>query len=181
MKISKGEYLIKTRERIFRETFKSAQLLNLTVLYYDFDFSKEELISICNKLIENDSKLDDVNWCIENTFKLEKMLGSPISSIIREFPYRSRIKMMGGIPRGDMQVVNIANESSSKAITSLFLLVVSTMIDEKKWDRNNIETWWQHMKENSENYKKGMTDSFIAEYFKEQIDVEITDTEDNKI
>ena len=85
MKISKGEYLIKTRERIFRETFKSAQLLNLTVLYYDFDFSKEELISICNKLIENDSKLDDVNWCIENTFKLEKMLGSPISSIIREY------------------------------------------------------------------------------------------------
>ena len=47
------------------------------------------------------------------------------------------------------------------------------MIDEKKWDRNDIETWWQHMKENSENYKKGMTDSFIAEYFKEQIDVDI--------
>lgn len=162
-------------DKVFCETFKSLQLLNFTVLYYNFNMGTEELKKVNDLMHENNGIiLDDVVTYDDALAKVDKELGYDVRHIVKEFPYRARVKMMGGMPKQkNMQYMNMANLESLSAVESLFMLVCYTMMKSFKWHKPQIELWWRNMKDNSMNYANGMKDEFIVQYFMDQIDLKL--------
>ena len=156
-------------DRVFCETFKSLQLLGFTVLYYNFNMETKELTEFNNRLHKNnDTILEDFDLYDKTIQKIEKIWGKKVNHVIKEFPYRARVKMMGGLPKqkNGMQAFNMANLQTFSAIESFIVLSFSTLMEiDKKFNKTQMDLFWSNMKSNAENYSNGMTDQFIVDYF----------------
>lgn len=88
-------------DRVFCETFKSLQLLGFTVLYYDFGMETDALTDFNNRMHEKNAELlDSADRYDAAVEKIDKRWNCILSRKIMEFPYRQRVKMMGGLPKG---------------------------------------------------------------------------------
>lgn len=104
-------------DRVFCETFKSLQLLGFTVLYYDFGMETDALTDFNNRMHEKNAELlDSADRYDAAVEKIDKRWNCILSRKIMEFPYRPRVKMMGGLPKGKvgLQSFNMANMQSYK-------------------------------------------------------------------
>lgn len=174
-KHTSSQNLMNLKKSAFCNTFDSMQLLNLTVLYYNFNFSKEKLKVVGDMYIKSDHQLlDNIELCSVVESKITHVLGYSMRDIVKKFPYRSVSKMMNVKIRGNTHAITTVYNSALQAIYSLTLLVLDIMIDHYHWSKTEIELWWSNIVSNAENYKYGMTDQFITEYFKDQIDLEIS-------
>ena len=164
-------------DRVFCETFKSLQLLGFTVLYYDFNMETTALTDFNNRMHEKNAELlDSTDLYDAAVDKIEKLWNCKLSKKIMEFPYRPRVKMMGGLPKGKvgLQSFNMANLQSYSAIESFLVLTFSVLIERnRRFGKTQMDLFWSNLKANSENYAKGMTDRFIVEYFQDQLNLQL--------
>lgn len=164
-------------DRVFCETFKSLQLLGFTVLYYDFGMETDALTDFNNRMHEKNAELLDSAERYDTAVeKIDKLWNCKLSHKIMEFPYRPRVKMMGGLPKGKvgLQVFNMANMQSFSAIESFLVLTFSVLMEKnKRFGKSQMDLFWANIKANSENYAKGMTDQFIVEYFQDQLNLQL--------
>lgn len=171
--MKKNESVIQIQTRIFEKTYSAFQLLNLTVLYYDFNYTLEDILKFYERYKSIDSKLDDESWCNKTIDAISVYTDKPLKELVKEFPYRSREKMMGGLPRGNSLVLSLANVRSLSAILSASLVILYIQIKDNNWGRNEINLWWNSIKVNSTNYIKGMNNEFIVKYLKDQLGLDI--------
>lgn len=173
------QQLKKLGDRVFCETFKSLQLLGFTVLYYNFNMETKELTDFNDRLHKNnDIILDDFSLYDKNLGKIEKIWGKKVSHIIKEFPYRARVKMMGGLPkqRNGMQAFNMANLQTFSAIESFLILAFTTLMEiDKRFGKTQMDLFWSNLKSNADNYSNGMTDKFIVDYFMGELRLQLND------
>lgn len=169
------EKLKKTGDKSFATTFESLQLLGFTVLYYNFDFNTERMTNFNDKLHElNDTLLEDIALYDEAKEKIEKIWGYKIEKKVKEFPYRAKIHMIGGVPKGGMKFINMAMYETCSAIESFLILTFSTLIEmDSKFGKVQMDLFYSNLKENAMNYANGMTDEFIVKYFQDQINLKL--------
>lgn len=129
-------------DRVFCETFKSLQLLGFTVLYYDFGMETDALTDFNNRMHEKNAELlDSADRYDAAVEKIDKRWNCILSRKIMEFPYRQRVKMMGGLPKGKvgLQSFNMANMQSYSAIESFLVLTFQCLwkrisaLEKHKW------------------------------------------------
>lgn len=166
--------LKKISDKAFAETFKSIQLLGFTVLYYDFNYDTEKLTEFNRKMHEiNKVYLDDEVMFDAEYKRISNILGVGLDHLVKEFPYRARVQMMGGLPKGRMDAFNMANLSSINAIDSYMILACHILLEGKRAGKTTLMKFWSTLKEYSVNYSNGMEDEFIVQYFKDQINLEL--------
>lgn len=157
-----------TTEQAFANADKSLQCLNYTVLYYNFNFGREDLTEI-SKILEVTNELVMNNFDLLRN-EVEEVVGKSIESMTREIPFRSILSITGvaNTKKYMPNMFELANKGY-RAVEQCIVWVAYTMIHEKKWGKTQILQWWSNMKENSKNYQNGMTDQFVSDYFVEQI------------
>lgn len=167
--------LTKMGNKAFHEVFKSMQLIGFGVLYYNFDFGEKDMIKFNDRIHEeNKTLLDDIDEFEEAVAKIEKTTGWDIKKTVREFPYRARVGMMGGLPKskgnGGLQAFNMVNLQSFSAIESYMVLTLTVLAKDRKWGKTEMLGWWAHMKEEAMTYShKEMTDNFLVNYLFDEL------------
>lgn len=92
----------------------------------------------------------------------------------KEFPIRAKMKMLGYKPKS-ISDWDIALQNATDAIEVCLVLFLHEFINVLQPSMGDVALWWRCMKENAMNYANGMTDDFVVQYFKDQIDLEITE------
>lgn len=169
------EKLKKTADSSFAGMFDSIQLLGLTVLYYNFDFNTEKLKQFNEKVHElNQTLLDDERLYNDAKTKIENVWGEKITKKVKEFPYRAKVHILGGLPKGGMMQINMAISEACIAIESFLILAFSALFEiSPKFGKVQMDLYYGNLKTNAMGYVNGMTDEFIVEYFKDQINLKL--------
>lgn len=169
------EKLKKTGDKSFAAMFESLQLLGFTVLYYNFDYSTERMTQFNGKMHElNETLLEDVELYDKAKNKIEKIWGENIERKVKEFPYRAKVHILGGLPKGGMMFINMANLEACSAIESFLILTFSTLMEmDCKFGKVQFDCFYENLKTNSMNYVNGMKDEFIVQYFKDQVNLKL--------
>jgi len=161
------------KDRAYTHAFQSMQLLNFTVLYYDFDMSKEELTDFSNRLIEMTNKTkDNPNarlMYLEWQAKVIEEWGRNPSATSLEMPYRALAKMVGGISPRDAWASSDIVIQGYEAVEQLITAAFMVLMEHNNFRRADMDKWWERIKGNSDNYIKGMTDDFVFEYFQNEL------------
>lgn len=159
----------------FEEVFRSMQMLNFTVLYYDFDFDKDDLKIFNKNIVEyNDKYLDNKELFVaaeavllnEYQFNCEKQAAA--------FPFRAKIKMMK-LPKTRLSVEarQIAIGAANHSINVFLVLALQEFVTGWGKTPEDVARYWERMLENAINYSNGMTDEFVVQYFKDQLNLDI--------
>ena len=179
MKVKKFEKQVERGKKIadksFGEVFKSMQLLNFCVLYYDFDFDKEMLKNYNSNVRRYNNECLDSKEAFRN--EEAKLLTDYKFSCVesaKEFPTRAKMKMLAFKPKR-LSDWDIALQNATDAIEVCLVLFLHEFIEELKPSESDVALWWRCMKQNAENYVNGMKDDFVIQYFKDEIDLEITE------
>lgn len=165
-----------TYEKAFYEVFKSAQLSGSYVIYYDIDFSKEELEDFSAKLIKhNREELNHtININMLRKFMLENF-GFNTNEEIKKFPYRARIKMANTKTKPNMVLsVDIA---SKDALECYVLLAGYTLKKDFNFTKAQFMAWYNKLVEFCRLYSDGLTDKHVLEYFKMECNLTIEETD----
>ena len=178
-KVQKGKRSMKKSKRTlsdkgFEKMFRSMQYLNFTVLYYDFDFNKEQIkaFNAHNKDF-NSNCLDCTAQFYAEEHRILKEYGFDCEKVVTELPFRAKLKILGVQPktRNLNQLLQGCNEAIEICLV-MFLHEFTTTWNKKADD---VRFYWKKFKENSMNYANGMTDSFVVQYFKDELDLAITE------
>lgn len=167
------EKLKKTGDKSFAGMFESLQLLGFTVLYYNFNYSTEQMNKFNKRMHElNSTLLEDERLYAEAKEKIEKIWEVKLEKKVKEFPYRAKIHMIGGVPKGGMKYINMALIEACYSIESFLVLTFSTLLEkEKKFGKTQMDCFYENLKSNAMNYANGMKDEFIIQYFKDQVNL----------
>ena len=158
-------------DRCFEKTFRSMQLLHYTVLYYDFDFSKDDIKKFNSNVNDyNNECLDDRATFLKSEENILNEYGFSCEKAAKQFPLRAKLKIVCKVPNHDIALKNA--EDAIEVCLVLFLHEFT-----KEWGKNgsDIALYWRCMKENAMNYANGMTDEFVKQYFKDELDLDITE------
>ena len=167
--------LQKLYDTSFEEMFRSMQMLNFTVLYYDFDFDKDDLKTFNQNIVEyNDKYLDD-----RELFKAaESMLLDKYEFNCEKkaaaFPFRAKTKMMK-LPKTRLSVEarQIAIGAANHSINVFLVLALQEFVTTWNKSPEDVSKYWEHMLKNAVNYSNGMTDEFVVQYFKDELNLDI--------
>lgn len=180
MKVKKFEQKVEHGKRVaeksFSEVFKSMQLLNFCTLYYDFDFDKEMIIDYNAKVTDyNNVCLESKETFLQEEERILNVHRFSCEESAKEFPTRAKMKMLTFKPKR-LSDWDIALQNATDAIESCLVLFLHEFINVMNPSIEDIALWWRCMKGYAEEcYSNGMKDDFVIKYFKDQIDLEITD------
>lgn len=168
------EQMKKVANRTFEEVFRSMQLLNYTVLYYDFNFSKEDIKTFNQNITDyNNSCIDDKEAFFKEIDRLLTEYNFSCEKSAKEFPARAKMKMMQYKCK-DMKEWDVALHNSTDAVEVCLVLFLRELTTTWSKDASDVALYWEKMKENSINYANGMTDDFVRQYFRDELDLDIT-------
>lgn len=161
--------------RSFSEVFRSMQLLNICVLYYDFDFDKEMIKAYNDKLKSyNNECLDSREAFMQEEERLMREYKFSCEDSAKEITTTSKMNMIGFKPKTKTDWY-IALANGTDAIESCLVLFLHEFINVVKPSEGDVALWWRCMKRYAEEcYSNGMKDEFVVKYFKDQIDLNIT-------
>lgn len=162
----------KLAENSFSEVFRSMQLLNYTVLYYDFDFDKEDIKKFNENLRNNNENLTREEFMIQED-RILKDYNFSCEKAAKDFPLRAKIKMIGKMPKR-MSDWDVSLGNAKDAIETCLLLFLNEFTTTWKKSSEDVQVYWNSFVSNSMNYANGMTDEFVVKYFKDEIDLDIT-------
>lgn len=163
----------KVADFTFSKVFSSMQLLNFTVLYYNFDFDKEDIKTFNSHMIDyNNECLDDDKEFFSEEERIFTQYGFSCHKAAIEFPIRAKIRMMGKMPKSKIEW-EIAFRNATDAIEVCLVLILHEFT--KNWNvtPSDVAEYWDNLKANSMNYANGMTDEFVKQYFRDEIDLDI--------
>lgn len=158
----------------FYNVFKSMQLSGSYVLYYDLDWSKEELINF-------QSECTDINHEItghtlherdmEETIK--KKTGFDCRKKNSEFPYAYKMKMCD-LKYPQKQTPTVAT-AVNDACGVYFILAGYTLVTRHNYTYDQLIEWYEKLKSFCWLYVTGMKDSHVFKYFSQEVGLEITE------
>ena len=165
----------KLAKNVIDEVFKSIQLAAYYTLYYDQDFSKQQIKNF-NYFLKQTNR----EYRMSDTEKLEKIsedykkLGIDCRKMAVNIPYRAKVKMYGKpLGRDAAIVVNNATDS----IEGFFLLGVTILRKHYKFSVKRILEWYEQIVEFSKLWADGMKDEHVVQYFIMACDLEISGEE----
>lgn len=164
----------RTYSKAFENTFDAMQCLGWTVLYYDFDFdTKEKLTAFQKGLTKHDKIIDekDKYYTVDKFLKEEHSLDCHKLAVA--FPYISKMKMAEYDTR-KVKGTKAALVACDNAIEVFLVIFFYELIKEWGYSRNQVIDCYEQMKANALLYRKGMTNEFVQQYFKDEIDLVIT-------
>lgn len=155
----------------FYEVYKSMQLSSAYVLYYDIDFSKEELQDFNKKFVGHDEedrnhKISEIE--IKNTILQELNFDCRKESL--NFPYRTKLKMYG--KKTTSKTITTISTAASNAIELYLALCIYTLRKDYHFDIDRIQIWYQKLKEFTKLYGDGLTDDHVFKYFIQECELE---------
>lgn len=153
--------------------FSSIQLAAYYTLYYDQDFSKQQIKNFNRFLRElNDEyKTYERSKVQKLSDDLKKNTGLDCRKMAVDFPYRIKMKMYGKpLGKDAMIVVNNATD----CIEGFLILGVTVLRRHYRFSAERIREWYGQMVEFTRLYVEGMKDSHVVEYFKLDCELEIT-------
>lgn len=160
---------------VIHEVFKSIQLVAYYTLYYDQDFSKQQVKNF-NKFLKkyNDEyKMHDIDALEELSNKLKENAGIDCRKMAVQFPYRPLMKLYGK-PIKDMGIVY---NNAIDCLEGFLLIGVHTLRKHYRFSADRIMEWWEQVIEFSRLYTEGLTDEHVIEYFMMECELEITEQE----
>lgn len=170
----KMEHGMAVANKSFAEVFKSMQLLNLTVLYYDFDFDKESIKAYNANITKyNNECLDCKETFFAEEERILKVYRFSCEESAKVFPTRAKMKMIGVKKFRSMADWDIALQNATDAINVCLVLFLHEFINVMQPSISDVALYWRCMRQNAENYANGMTDDFVVQYFRDQIDLDI--------
>jgi hypothetical protein len=163
----------RTYSKSFENVFNAMQCLCWTVLYYDFDFDKDKLIVFQRGLTKHDKIIDEKNkyLAVDKFLKEEHKLDCHKLAVA--FPYISKMKMAEYDTR-KVKGTKAALVACDNAIEVFLVIFFYELIKEWGYSREQVLECYEQMKENALLYRKGMTNEFVQQYFKDEIDLVIT-------
>ena len=163
-----------TYKSAFYEVFKSAQLSGDYVIYYDMDFSKEELKEFSRRLTLHNN--EEVNHNIHlNDLRTEILENYAFSAHLHayKFPYRAKLKMCG-MKINTKNVVDF-NAAATDALECYMLLVGHTLHVDYHFTRDQFTKWYKKFVDFCTLYADGLTDDHVFKYFMVECDLKITE------
>ena len=157
----------------FENTFEAMQCLCWTVLYYDFDFDKENLIKFQKGLTVHD-KIIDEEQKYQNVYEmLRDEYGIDCHKLAVAFPYISKINM-AGYDKRKVKGVKATLSGCDNAIEVFLVIFFNELATEWGKDRESLLECYERMKQNALLYRQGMKNEFVEQYFKDELDLTIT-------
>ena len=163
----------RTYSKAFENTFNAMQCLGQTVLYYDFDFDKDKLIVFQRGLTKHNKIVDEKGkyLAVDKFLKEEHYLDCRKLAVA--FPYISKMKMAEYDTR-KVKGTKAALVACNNAIEVFLVIFFYELIKEWGYSREQVLECYEQMKANALLYRKGMTNEFVKQYFKDEIDLVIT-------
>lgn len=151
--------------------FETMQCLTWTVLYYDFDFSKEDLIKFQKQFKVNDKMIDNKNQYCEIYEVLRDTYGLDCRKLALQFPYISKMRI-AEVGKKSKQIKS-ALAGCDNAIEVYLVIALRELVFTWDMTREDILVFFEKIKENSNLYRKGMKNEFVQKYFKDELDLVI--------
>ena len=157
----------------FENVFNAMQCMAWTCLYYDFDFDKDKLIVFQRGLTKHDKIIDEKYKynTVDKFLKEEHNLDC--NKLAVAFPYISKMKMAEYDTR-KVKGTKAALVACDNAIEVFLVIFFYELIKEWGYSREQVLECYEQMKANALLYRKGMTNDFVKQYFKDEIDLVIT-------
>lgn len=159
---------------VFSEVYKSLQLITYYVLYYNQDFSKQQIKNF-NKFLNKyneEMQLYEKNKLYELDQQFKDNLGIDCYKMAVNFPYRPKMKLYGKKTKNSDVVIVLKN--ANYCIEDFLILCIYTLRTNYKFSAQRISEWWEQVIEFSRLYAEGLTDEHILKYFMQECDLEIT-------
>lgn len=155
----------------FYEVFKSMQLSSAYAIYYDMDFSKEELQEFSKNLARHDEE-DRYHKISEGEIKenIIKELNFDCKKEALNFPYRAKLKMYG--KKTTSKTIMTVSTAASDAVELYLILCIYTLRIDHQFDIIQIRKWYEKLKEFALLYADGLTDEHVFKYFIQECDLE---------
>lgn len=168
----------KLTESCFSEIFTSMQLICFTVLYSDpedggFDFGKQKLKNFNDFLRKHNREIVDKLLDSRTTESKFRKAGFDCEREASNFPYRAKLKMYGKKLKTKREY-DIMLASVNVAIESYLILAVYTLRTHYNFTWEMINVWWNSCLQTAGLYSVGLTDDFIVDFIKDEIDLEVT-------
>lgn len=158
----------------FYEVFKSMQLSAAYVLYYDIDFSKEEVEEFQSKLsVHSDESCNHEISEKELAAEFVSSLEFDCEKEADNFPLRVKLKMYGKKYK-QKDVITVLT-AATHAVSTYLILSIYTLTKDYEFDSVQIRDWFNHLVEFCRLYADGLTDAHVLQYFKQECDLEITE------
>lgn len=157
----------------FENVFNAMQCMSWTCLYYDFDFDKDKLIVFQRGLTKHDKIIDEKYkyHTVDKFLKEEHDIDCHKLAVA--FPYISKMKMAEYDTRKS-KGARAALVACDNAIEVFLVIFFYELIKEWGYSREQVIECYEQMKANALLYRKGMTNEFVQQYFKDEIDLVIT-------
>lgn len=159
--------------KAFANTFEAIQCLSWTVLYYDLDFDRTDLIKFQKGLTVNDKIIDDKDLYAEVYTLLLHKFGIDCVKMAAQFPYISKIKMAGHDSK-KCKGIKATLAGCDNALEAYLLIFFHELATAWGKDADCMMLCYERMKENATLYRRGMKSEFVEKYFKDEIDLTIT-------
>ena len=163
----------KLGEDVHCKVFKAIQLITYYVLYYDQDFSKQQLKNF-NKFLKKhneEMKMHDIKALVELDETLKRNVNIDCRKMAVEFPHRPKMKLYGKKTKDSIVVLNNATD----CIEDFLLICIHTLRTNYKFSAKRINEWWEQVIEFSRLYTEGLTDEHVIKYFMQECELEITE------
>lgn len=157
----------------FENTFNAMQCMAWTVLYYNFDFDKDKLLVFQrgltkhNKIVDEKQKYLSVDKFLKDEHDLD------CHKLAVAFPYISKMKMAEYDTR-KVKGTKAALVACDNAIEVFLVIFFYELIKEWGYRREKVLECYEQMKNNALLYRRGMTNEFVQQYFKDELDLKIT-------
>lgn len=163
----------------FEESFRSIQMLSFTVLYDLFDFDKDQLQTFNSNVVEyNNTSLDNKEKFYQVKGTLVDKYDLDTTKLAKQFPHRAKVKMSGYSPRKHKKLKisdwNLILTGANHAIEVYSVLVLNELVTHWNKSKEDLHEYWSKLVEFAgDTYANGMTDQFVVDYFKDQIELVI--------
>jgi hypothetical protein len=163
----------RTYSKSFENVFNAMQCMAWTCLYYDFDFDKDKLIVFQRGLTKHNKIVDEKGKYIAVDKFLKEENDLDCHKLAVAFPYISKMKMAEYDTR-KVKGTKAALVACDNAIEVFLVIFFYELIKEWGYSREQVIECYEQMKANALLYRKGMTNEFVQQYFKDEIDLIIT-------
>ena len=164
---------INLAEDVRDKVFSSLQMTTYYTLYYDQDFSKQQVKNF-NKFLKKyneEFKLYETEKLKELDQKHKNNLGVDCWKMAVNFPHRPKMKLYGKKTKH----VDIVLQNTNECIEDYLLLCVFILHKHYRFSAARIKQWWEQVIEFSRLYVDGLTDEHVVKYFIQECNLKITD------
>lgn len=160
--------------KAFNNTFSAIQCLAWLSLYDEdvLDFDKDKIIAFQKGLTDHNKIIDDRDKYFNIDLKLKEEHGINSRKMSNDFPYISKMKIADFDKRKDKAKATLIG--CENALEVFFVIFSYELIKEFNYTKDDIDKCYERMKEHAELYRKGMTNEFVQEFFKDYVDLIIT-------